>query len=96
MSEEKTSAAARAKARPSAAFAGLDQSCLQHVLGYQLAQAEIPTSKIFARSIGKPLGLRPVEFTILLLLACCSIVWRHGGWSRASATPVTGVRNSCA
>jgi DNA-binding MarR family transcriptional regulator len=69
MSEEKTSAAARAKARPSAAFAGLDQSCLQHVLGYQLAQAEIPTGKIFARSIGKPLGLRPVEFTILLLLA---------------------------
>ena len=66
---EMTSAAARTKAKPTGASAGLDQSCLQHVLGYQLAQAEIPTTKIFARSIGKPLELRPVEFTILLLLA---------------------------
>lgn len=68
MSEEKV-LAARTVARSPGISAGLDQSCLQHVLGYQLAQAEIPTGKIFARSIGKPLGLRPVEFTILLLLA---------------------------
>lgn len=56
------------KAKPSADL-GLDASCLQNVLGYQLAQAAIPTGKIFARRIGKPLGLRPVEFTILQLLA---------------------------
>jgi DNA-binding MarR family transcriptional regulator len=66
---EKVSAAESAKTRSSGASGGLDQSCLQHVLGYQLAQAEIPTGNIFSRSIGKPLELRPVEFTILALLA---------------------------
>lgn len=48
---------------------GLDQACLQHVLGYQLAQADVPSKKIFFHHVGQPLGLRPVEFTILLLLA---------------------------
>lgn len=56
------------KREPSVAF-DLDESCLQHVLGYQLARAAIQTGKIFARRIGKPLELRPVEFTILQLLA---------------------------
>lgn len=47
---------------------GLDQSALAHVMGYNLAQADIPARKIFFKNIGQPLKLRPVEFTILLLL----------------------------
>lgn len=47
---------------------GLDATCLHHVLGYQLAQAEVPTRKIFFKHIGEPLQLRPVEFTILMLV----------------------------
>ena len=48
---------------------GLDQSCLQHVLGYQLAQANIPVRKVFVRNIGEPLQLSTVEFTVLTLVA---------------------------
>jgi DNA-binding MarR family transcriptional regulator len=48
---------------------GVDQSCLAHILGYQIAQADIPTKRAFIKHIGEPLGLRPVEFTILVLVA---------------------------
>ena len=48
---------------------GLDQTSLSHVLGYHLAQADVPVKKIFFKFIGQPLQLRPVEFTILMLIA---------------------------
>jgi DNA-binding MarR family transcriptional regulator len=48
---------------------GLDQSCLQHLLGYQIARADVPTRRAFAEHIGKPLDLSPVEFSALVLLA---------------------------
>jgi DNA-binding MarR family transcriptional regulator len=38
------------------------------LLGYQLAQAAIVTTGAFVRTVGKPLELRPVEFTILQLI----------------------------
>ncbi len=41
---------------------------MQGLLGYNLAQASIPAFSVFERSIGSPLGLRQVEFTILVLL----------------------------
>lgn len=47
----------------------LDHSGLQHLLGYQLAQADIPTRTLFFKQIGDPLKLRPVEFSILMLVA---------------------------
>jgi DNA-binding MarR family transcriptional regulator len=47
---------------------GIDQSCLAHLLGYQLAQADIPFKKVFFKQIAEPFGLRPVEFTILVLV----------------------------
>jgi len=47
----------------------LDQSCLQHVLGYQLAQANVPIRKVFLKHIGEPLQLSTVEFTVLSLVA---------------------------
>jgi len=47
----------------------LDQSCLEHVLGYQLAQANVPIRKVFLKHIGEPLQLSTVEFTVLSLVA---------------------------
>jgi DNA-binding MarR family transcriptional regulator len=41
---------------------------LDQVLGYQLARASILTSGVFSRAVGEPLGLRPVEYTILSLI----------------------------
>ena len=54
--------------RPDAA-AAVDQSCLSHLLGYQLVQADIPLKRTFFKHIGEPLGLRPVEFTLLVMIA---------------------------
>ena len=48
---------------------GVDQSCLAHLVGYQMARADIPFKRTFSKHIGEPLGLRPVEFTILVLVA---------------------------
>jgi DNA-binding MarR family transcriptional regulator len=48
---------------------GVDQSCLAHLVGYQMVQADIPFKRTFFKHIGEPLGLRPVEFSILVLVA---------------------------
>jgi DNA-binding MarR family transcriptional regulator len=50
-------------------IAGVDQTALSHLLGYQMVQADIPLKRTFFKHIGEPLGLRPVEFTILVLVA---------------------------
>jgi len=47
---------------------GLDASSVEHLLGYLLALAEVPTSAAFRRHVGEPYGLKPVEFTLLMLL----------------------------
>jgi DNA-binding MarR family transcriptional regulator len=46
----------------------LDEGPIHDLLGYQLAQAAIVTSAAFARTVGRPLGLRPVAFTLLQLI----------------------------
>ena len=46
----------------------IDHSDLQHLLGYALAQARVATNKAFFDAIGGPLQLRPVEFSLLMLL----------------------------
>ena len=46
----------------------LDARGVEHLLGYLLAVAEVPTRQRFQRAIGQPLSLRPVEFTLLVLL----------------------------
>ncbi|MCS7100202.1 MAG: hypothetical protein NZL99_00750, partial [Burkholderiaceae bacterium] len=64
---------AKARRRPRRAGSGdgraaaLDEGAMQRLLGYNLAQAAIPTSRIFRLRIG-PLGLTQVEFTVLILL----------------------------
>ena len=60
--------AANAK-QPVLAPTGLDHACLAHVLGYQLARASVFTRNAFNHAIGEPMHLRPVEFTILELIA---------------------------
>jgi DNA-binding MarR family transcriptional regulator len=47
----------------------LEEAQLRYVLGYQLAQASIVTNGLFTRIIGEPLALRPVEYTLLTLIA---------------------------
>lgn len=38
-------------------------------MGFQLARAAIPTTRLFVANVGEPFDLRPVEFTILALVA---------------------------
>lgn len=47
----------------------LEEARLQSVLGYQLAQAAIVTNEVFTANAGEPFGLRPVEYTVLTLIA---------------------------
>jgi DNA-binding MarR family transcriptional regulator len=47
----------------------LEEMRLQHVLGYQLAQAALVTDAIFRDRVGGPLELGPVEYTVLTLIA---------------------------
>ena len=46
----------------------LDEGGIHDLLGYQLAQASILTTEAFQTTVGKPLDLRKVEFTILQLV----------------------------
>ncbi len=48
---------------------GLDHGPMQKLLGYNLAQATIPSLRIFAKRIGEPFQLRRLDFTILMLVA---------------------------
>lgn len=47
----------------------LNHSRLNHLLGYAVARARVLTQKAFFEQVGEPLGLRPVDFTVLMLLA---------------------------
>jgi len=47
---------------------GLDHSKLLTLLGYNLAQASVPTLRIFVSNIGKPFKVTQVEFSILVLI----------------------------
>ena len=47
----------------------LDHSKIMKLLGYNLAQASIPTSKLFDKHIGEVFQLKRVEFSILMLLS---------------------------
>ena len=55
--------------RPQPSAHGLDQSCMSHLIGYHITQANVASRKAFNRAIGEPRKLSPVEFTILMLVA---------------------------
>lgn len=59
----------KAPRRPDATpVAGLGEARLHRVLGYQIAQAAIVTYGLFEELVGKPLDLRPAEYTLLTLV----------------------------
>ena len=48
---------------------GLDEGPLRRIVGYQVAQASAVTNAVFFGVAGTDLALRPVEFTVLVLVA---------------------------
>lgn len=48
--------------------AALDLSGLHHIVGFLLAISTLSTRKAFQRHLGRPFQLRPVEFTLLMVL----------------------------
>lgn len=46
----------------------LDEGGLRQIVGYQLAQLSVLTSRVFADAAGTPLDLRTVEYTVLALV----------------------------
>lgn len=74
-----SSRGAEPSAAPVAKGGALSSPGLDHLLGYLLALAEVPTTVAFRRHVGEPFGLRPVEFTLLMLLQANA---------RASATQI--------
>jgi DNA-binding MarR family transcriptional regulator len=46
----------------------LDEGAMHDLLGYLVAQASVVTRRHFEREVGKTMGLRPVEFTVLQLV----------------------------
>jgi DNA-binding MarR family transcriptional regulator len=47
---------------------GLDHSALDAVLGYQLSLADVPSKQLYFRHIGERFKLRPVEYSLLVLV----------------------------
>lgn len=44
------------------------ESALGSLVGYQLAQAAIVTTRVYEEQVGQPFELRPVEYTLLALI----------------------------
>ncbi|MCK6423809.1 MAG: MarR family winged helix-turn-helix transcriptional regulator [Burkholderiaceae bacterium] len=65
---DETARSARPGRRAAARAPGLDEGALGGVLGYHISQASVTTLELFGRHVGEPLDLRPVEFSLLLLL----------------------------
>jgi DNA-binding MarR family transcriptional regulator len=66
----RSAVAAPARGHRDAMFpGGLDHGPMRKLLGYNLAQAGIPSLKIFVKRIGDPFQLRRLDFTLLMLVA---------------------------
>ncbi|MCB5362158.1 MarR family transcriptional regulator [Pusillimonas sp. CC-YST705] len=63
--EKTTSSAGSPRATPKES---LDEALLTELVGYQLAQATIVTSRVFQTNVGKPHDLNAVEYTMLALI----------------------------
>lgn len=46
----------------------LETGVLTHDIGYRVAQAQVTTTRVYVKHIGEPLALRPVEYSVLMLL----------------------------
>lgn len=54
--------------KPSHARKDWEEGVLAADIGYHIAQAEVTTNRLYAKHIGEPLLLRPVEYSLLMLL----------------------------
>ena len=45
-----------------------DEGVLSQNIGYHIAQAEVTTMRLYTEHIGEPFSLRPVEYSLLVLL----------------------------
>ena len=52
-----------------AARSSIVQGVLDSVVGYHIARARVTTHGLFVKHVGQPLDLRPVEYSLLMLLA---------------------------
>jgi DNA-binding MarR family transcriptional regulator len=60
---------ARKQARPDTTPAGnLSEVQLKPIIGYQLAQATVATSRIYDAAVGRKSGLHRLEYTIVMLV----------------------------
>jgi DNA-binding MarR family transcriptional regulator len=62
------SRAAGAMQAHSDAHGMLDEGVLASVVGYHIVLAAITTRRLYMRAVGEPLKLKPVEYSILMLL----------------------------
>jgi DNA-binding MarR family transcriptional regulator len=46
----------------------IQQGALDGVLGYHVVRAQLTTREIFFQTVGQPLDLRPVEYSLLMLI----------------------------
>lgn len=46
----------------------LEQGVLDRIIGYHMVRAQLTTREIYFQAVGQPLDLRPVEYTLLMLL----------------------------
>lgn len=53
---------------PLTPYGKLAEAALHGVIGYQLAQATVASTQVYMARVGTPFELRPVEFTILMLV----------------------------
>ncbi|MGY0197738.1 MarR family winged helix-turn-helix transcriptional regulator [Leptothrix sp. BB-4] len=53
---------------------GLAEGALADILGYRVVQAQITTHALYMQHIGEPMDLRPVEYSLLLMLQANSQV----------------------
>lgn len=56
------------ESKDAAAEGRMDEALLHDVVGYQLAQAQASTLAVFYGSVGRPLELRHMEYTVLALV----------------------------
>lgn len=66
MAASETTGNAKAAARKG--DEALEAGHIEHVVGYLLAIASVTTREYYHQNIGRPYELRPVEFTLLMLL----------------------------
>lgn len=46
----------------------IETGVLTQDIGYRVAQAHVTTNRVYMKHVGEPMGLRPVDYSVLMLL----------------------------